>query len=56
MCFFICKCIGCKNYEESLERKILMNMFNYVEIGGVEGSYYWLLSKFLGLLKFRKDR
>nr|XP_008518946.1 PREDICTED: tesmin [Equus przewalskii] len=56
MCSSICKCIGCKNYEESPERKTLMNMPNYVEIGGVEGSHHWSPSKFSGLPKFRKDR
>nr|XP_005988096.2 PREDICTED: tesmin [Latimeria chalumnae] len=32
MCSSICKCIGCKNYEESPERKTLMSMPNYIEI------------------------
>ncbi|XP_072495485.1 tesmin isoform X2 [Notamacropus eugenii] len=56
MCSSICKCIGCKNYEESPERKTLLNMSNYVEIGGAEGSHLYSPSKFAVLPKFRKDR
>ncbi|XP_036621362.1 tesmin [Trichosurus vulpecula] len=56
MCSSICKCIGCKNYEESPERKNLLNMPNYVEIGGAEGSHLFSPSKFAVLPKFRKDR
>uniref|UniRef100_G1KXH9 Testis expressed metallothionein like protein n=1 Tax=Anolis carolinensis TaxID=28377 RepID=G1KXH9_ANOCA len=32
MCSSICKCVGCKNYEESPERKTLINMPNDMEI------------------------
>uniref|UniRef100_A0AC11DLD4 Testis expressed metallothionein like protein n=1 Tax=Ovis aries TaxID=9940 RepID=A0AC11DLD4_SHEEP len=56
MCSSICKCIGCKNYEESPERKTLMNMPNYMETGGFEGSHHLSPTKFSGLPKFRKDR
>ncbi|XP_074086989.1 tesmin isoform X2 [Macrotis lagotis] len=56
MCSSICKCIGCKNYEESPERKTLLSMPNYVEIGGAEGSHLFSPSKFAVLPKFRKDR
>ncbi|XP_031798452.1 tesmin isoform X1 [Sarcophilus harrisii] len=56
MCSSICKCIGCKNYEESPERKTLLNMPNCVEIGGPEGSHLFSPSKFAVLPKFRKDR
>ncbi|XP_044537995.1 LOW QUALITY PROTEIN: tesmin [Gracilinanus agilis] len=56
MCSSICKCIGCKNYEESPERKTLLNMPNYVEIGGSEGGHLFSPSKFAVLPKFRKDR
>nr|XP_012612841.1 tesmin [Microcebus murinus] len=56
MCSSICKCIGCKNYEESPERKTLINMPNYMEIGGFEGSHHLSPTKFSGLPKFRKDR
>ncbi|XP_004441147.1 PREDICTED: tesmin [Ceratotherium simum simum] len=55
MCSSICKCIGCKNYEESPERKTLMNMPSYTEIGGFEGSHHLSPTKFSGLQKFRKD-
>lgn len=56
MCSSICKCIGCKNYEESPERKTLMNMPNYMEIGGFEGNLHLSPTKFSGLPKFRQDR
>ncbi|XP_073665396.1 tesmin isoform X8 [Tursiops truncatus] len=55
MCSSICKCIDCKNYEESPERKTLMNMPNYMEIGGFEGGHHLSTTKFSGLPKFRKD-
>ncbi|XP_036115943.1 tesmin isoform X1 [Molossus molossus] len=51
MCSSICKCIDCKNYEESPERKTLMARPNYLEIGGFEGS-----CPPSGLPKFRRDR
>ncbi|XP_004618630.3 tesmin [Sorex araneus] len=38
MCSSICKCIGCKNYEESPERKTLMNMTNYMDGGDLDGG------------------
>ncbi|XP_021563804.1 tesmin, partial [Carlito syrichta] len=56
MCSSICKCIGCKNYEESPERKIQMNMLSSVETGGFEGSHPSPPAEFSGLAKFRKDR
>ncbi|XP_006171309.1 tesmin isoform X2 [Tupaia chinensis] len=55
MCSSICKCIGCKNYEESPERKTLMNMPNFMEIGDFEGSHHLSPTKCSGLPKFRKD-
>ncbi|KAM4845384.1 tesmin isoform 1-T1 [Thomomys bottae] len=56
MCSSICKCIGCKNYEESPERKSLMNLPNYTETGDLEGHQPLLPGKFSGLSKFKKDR
>ncbi|XP_037697289.1 tesmin [Choloepus didactylus] len=56
MCSSICKCIGCKNYEESPERKTLMNLPNYVETGGFEGSHHVSPTRFSGPPKFRTDR
>ncbi|XP_076971583.1 tesmin isoform X4 [Tamandua tetradactyla] len=56
MCSSICKCIGCKNYEESPERKTLMNLSNYVETGDFEGSHHLSPTKFSGPPQFRKDR
>nr|XP_058925338.1 tesmin [Kogia breviceps] len=56
MCSSICKCIGCQNYEESPGQKTLMNMPNYMEIGGFEGGHHLSTTKFSGLPKFRKDR
>ncbi|XP_055126828.2 tesmin isoform X1 [Symphalangus syndactylus] len=51
MCSSICKCIDCKNYEESPERKTLMNMPNYMQTGGLEGSHHLPP----GLPKFSQD-
>ncbi|XP_004627389.1 tesmin [Octodon degus] len=56
MCSSICKCIGCKNYEESPERKTLMSIPKSTEPGEFEGSHHWSPAKILGLPKFRKDR
>uniref|UniRef100_A0A8D0V762 CRC domain-containing protein n=1 Tax=Sus scrofa TaxID=9823 RepID=A0A8D0V762_PIG len=56
MCSSICKCIGCKNYEESPERKTLMNLPNYMDIGGFEGGHHLSPTKLSGLPTFRKDR
>ena len=32
MCSNICKCIGCKNFEESPERKTLMHLADAAEV------------------------
>ncbi|XP_053145842.1 tesmin isoform X3 [Hemicordylus capensis] len=47
MCSSICKCVGCKNYEESPDRKTLMNMSNHMEIknDSVSCSNFEILSK-----------
>ncbi|XP_035119497.3 tesmin isoform X2 [Callithrix jacchus] len=55
MCSSICKCIGCKNYEESPERKTLMSMPNCAQTG-LEGSHHLSPTKFPGLPKSSKDR
>ncbi|XP_077622648.1 tesmin isoform X1 [Crocuta crocuta] len=56
MCSSICKCIGCKNYEESPERKTLMSQPYYTDIGGFEGSRHLSPAKSAGLPQLRKDR
>ncbi|KAM6160893.1 tesmin [Erethizon dorsatum] len=56
MCSSICKCIGCKNYEESPERKTLMNMPKLMETGEFEGSHHLSPLKISELSKFRRDR
>ncbi|XP_067396477.1 tesmin [Emydura macquarii macquarii] len=56
MCSSICKCIGCKNYEESPDRKTLMNMPNYTEIRNNEGNIPVSTSTFEMLSKSRRDR
>ncbi|XP_077676063.1 tesmin [Eretmochelys imbricata] len=56
MCSSICKCIGCKNYEESPDRKTLMNMPNYTEIRNNEGNILVSTSTFDTLSKSRRDR
>ncbi|XP_005064160.1 tesmin [Mesocricetus auratus] len=56
MCSSICKCIACKNYEESPERKMLMNAPHYMEAGDFEGSHHLSPAKFSGPPKLRKNR
>ncbi|KAJ6664972.1 hypothetical protein lerEdw1_005203 [Lerista edwardsae] len=54
MCSSICKCVGCKNYEESPDRKTLMNMPNHMEIKSYEGNDSVSFSDF-EISKPRKD-
>nr|XP_044994247.1 tesmin isoform X2 [Jaculus jaculus] len=56
MCSSICKCIGCKNYEESPDRKTLMNTLSYMETGDFEGGHHLSPTKYSGPPRFRKDR
>ncbi|KAM7110297.1 tesmin [Ciconia maguari] len=56
MCSCICKCIGCKNYEESPDEKKQLNVLNYMEIGHNEGNSPVLTSTFKMLPKLKKDR
>ncbi|KAK4823215.1 hypothetical protein QYF61_027362, partial [Mycteria americana] len=56
MCSCICKCIGCKNYEESPDEKNQLNVLNYMEIGNNEGNSPVLTSTFKMLPKLKKDR
>nr|XP_020639732.1 tesmin isoform X2 [Pogona vitticeps] len=52
MCSSICKCVGCKNYEGSPDRKILINMPNHMEIKSDSVSF----SDLEILANSRKDR
>ncbi|XP_031244945.1 tesmin isoform X1 [Mastomys coucha] len=56
MCSSICKCIACKNYEESPERKMLMSTPHYMEPGDFESSHHLSPVKFSGPPKLRKNR
>ncbi|KAM6204859.1 LOW QUALITY PROTEIN: tesmin [Sarcoramphus papa] len=56
MCSSICKCIGCKNYEESPDEKNQLNALNYMDIGNNEGNSPVLTSTFKMLPKLKKDR
>nr|XP_042114243.1 tesmin isoform X2 [Peromyscus maniculatus bairdii] len=56
MCSSICKCIACKNYEESPERKMLMNTPHYMEAGDFEGNHHLSPAMFSGPPKLRKTR
>ncbi|XP_014812971.1 PREDICTED: tesmin [Calidris pugnax] len=56
MCSSICKCIDCKNYEESAEEKNQLNVLNYMEIGNSEGNSPFLTSTFKMLPKLKTDR
>ncbi|NXN51043.1 MTL5 protein, partial [Rynchops niger] len=56
MCSSICKCIGCKNYEESPDEKKQLNVLNYMETGNNEGNSLVLASTFKTLPKLKTDR
>ncbi|KAL6034660.1 hypothetical protein STEG23_033848 [Scotinomys teguina] len=56
MCSSICKCIACKNYEESPEQKMLMNTPHYMEAEDFEGNHGLSPAKFSGPPKLRKTR
>ncbi|XP_026523921.1 tesmin [Notechis scutatus] len=56
MCSSICKCIGCKNYEESPDRKILMNMPIQMEFKTNEGNDSESFSNSEILSKTKKER
>ncbi|XP_009472181.1 PREDICTED: tesmin [Nipponia nippon] len=56
MCSSICKCIGCKNYEESPDEKKQLNVLNYTDIGNNEGNSPVLTSTFETLPKLKTDR
>ncbi|NXE83789.1 MTL5 protein, partial [Cochlearius cochlearius] len=56
MCSSICKCIGCKNYEEHPDEKKQLNVLNYMDIGNNEGNSPLLTSTFKMLPKLKKDR
>ncbi|CAH6793440.1 tesmin [Phodopus roborovskii] len=55
-CSSVCKCIACKNYEESPERKMLMNTPHYMEAGDFEGNHHLSPAKYSGPPKLRKNR
>ncbi|XP_040414150.1 tesmin isoform X2 [Cygnus olor] len=56
MCSSICKCIGCKNYEESPDKKTQLTALNYMDIGSNEGNNPVLTSALEILPKLEKDR
>ncbi|XP_010079323.1 PREDICTED: tesmin-like, partial [Pterocles gutturalis] len=56
MCSSICKCIGCKNFEESPGGKNQLNVLNCMDIGNNEGNSPVLTSTFKTLPKLKKDR
>ncbi|KGL82333.1 Tesmin, partial [Tinamus guttatus] len=56
MCSSICKCIGCKNYEESPDQKKQLNMPDYTDIGNNEGNSPVLTSAFEMFPKLKTDR
>ncbi|NXK79805.1 MTL5 protein, partial [Amazona guildingii] len=56
MCSSICKCIGCKNYEETLDEKTQSNVLNYMDFGNNEENSPVLTSTFKMLPKLKKDR
>lgn len=51
MCSSICKCIGCKNYEENG-----LKVLNYMDVGKTEGNRPVLASPLGTLPTVRTDR
>ncbi|XP_040529142.1 tesmin isoform X4 [Gallus gallus] len=56
VCSSICKCIGCKNYEESPDKKTQPTMLNYMDIGNNDENNLFLTSTFEISPKLEKDR
>ncbi|XP_006893457.1 PREDICTED: mucin-2-like [Elephantulus edwardii] len=56
MCSSICKCVGCKNYEDSPEQVTLMSLPADVELGALEGSPHLSPAKSSGPPRPRRDR
>ncbi|XP_009950641.1 PREDICTED: tesmin [Leptosomus discolor] len=56
VCSSICKCIGCKNHEESPDEKNQLNVLSYMDIGNNEGKSRVLTSAFKVVPKLRTDR
>ncbi|KAM6321712.1 tesmin [Podargus strigoides] len=56
MCSSICKCISCKNYEESPDEKKQLNVLNHIDIGNNEGNSPVLTSAFKTLPNLKKNR
>ncbi|KFV40835.1 Tesmin, partial [Gavia stellata] len=56
MCSSICKCIDCKNYEESPDEKKQLNVLNYMDTGNNEGNSSVLTSTFKTLPNLKTDR
>ncbi|XP_058518696.1 tesmin isoform X1 [Ochotona princeps] len=56
MCSSVCKCIGCKNYEESPERKTLLGVPHCVEAGDMEDGHCLSPAKCPGPPEYRKQR
>ncbi|XP_042670126.1 tesmin isoform X1 [Centrocercus urophasianus] len=55
-CSSICKCIGCKNYEESPGKKTQLTTLNCVDIGNNDENNPFLTTTFETSPKLEKDR
>nr|XP_009500338.1 PREDICTED: tesmin [Phalacrocorax carbo] len=56
MCSSICKCIGCKNYEESPDENSQLNVLNYMDAGNNGADTPVLTSTFKTLPKLKTGR
>ncbi|XP_019471009.1 tesmin isoform X2 [Meleagris gallopavo] len=56
VCSSICKCIGCKNYEESPDKKTQLTTLNYMDIGNNDENNPFLTTTFEISPKLEKDR
>ncbi|NXC71744.1 MTL5 protein, partial [Anhinga anhinga] len=56
MCSSICKCIGCKNYDESPDENTQLNVLNYTDIGNNGADSPVLTSTFKTFPKLKTGR
>ncbi|OXB53659.1 UNVERIFIED_CONTAM: hypothetical protein H355_012304, partial [Colinus virginianus] len=56
VCSSICKCIGCKNYEECPDQRTQLTMLNYVDIGNNEENNPFATTTFELLPKLERNR
>ncbi|NXJ08160.1 MTL5 protein, partial [Odontophorus gujanensis] len=56
VCSSICKCTGCKNYEECPDKRMQLTMLNYMDIGNSDENNQLVTATFEMLPKLEKHR